>query len=115
MRDYRIPGQIGAERYLDDYIAHLVAVFREVRRTLTDDGTIWINIGDTYTSGNRKTRDSDKKNPARKMDYRPPTPEGLKPKDLIGIPWRWPLLFSKMVGISGRTLFGINQIANLSL
>ena len=64
MRDYRIPGQIGAERYLDDYIAHLVAVFREVRRTLTDDGTIWINIGDTYTSGNRKTRDSDKKNPA---------------------------------------------------
>ena len=88
MRDYGIPGQIGAERYLDDYIAHLVAIFREVRRTLTDDGTIWINIGDTYTSGNRKTRDSDKKNPARKMDYRPPTPEGLKPKDLIGIPWR---------------------------
>ncbi|MCA1917258.1 DNA methyltransferase [Methanospirillum hungatei] len=48
MRDYGIPGQIGAERYLDDYIAHLVAVFREVRRTLTDDGTIWINISDFY-------------------------------------------------------------------
>jgi DNA modification methylase len=47
-----------------------------------------LNIGDSYTSGNRTWRDIDKKNPARAMSYRPPTPRGLKPKDLIGIPWR---------------------------
>jgi site-specific DNA-methyltransferase (adenine-specific)/site-specific DNA-methyltransferase (cytosine-N4-specific) len=47
-----------------------------------------LNLGDCYTSGNRKWRDSDKKNPARAMEYRPPTPEGLKPKDLVGVPWR---------------------------
>ncbi|MFH0983089.1 MAG: site-specific DNA-methyltransferase [Planctomycetota bacterium] len=88
LRDYGVPHQIGAESSLDNYLAHLVAVFGEVRRVLTDDGTLWLNIGDSYTSGDRKWRDADKKNPARAMDYRPPTPPGLKPKDLIGIPWR---------------------------
>jgi len=88
LRDYGIDGQIGAEFDPTAYIKDLVAIFREVRRTLTDDGTLWLNIGDSYTSGNRKWRDSDKKNPARAMTYRAPTPEGLKPKDLIGVPWR---------------------------
>jgi DNA modification methylase/DNA-binding XRE family transcriptional regulator len=88
LRDYGYNGQIGAENDPSDYIEDLVKIFREVRRTLTDDGTLWLNIGDSYTSGNRKWRDTDKKNPARAMSYRPPTPEGLKPKDLIGIPWR---------------------------
>lgn len=88
LRDYAISGQIGAEDRLDDYIENLVSIFREVRRTLTPNGTLWLNIGDSYTSGNRRTRDPDKKNLARGMSYRPPTPEGLKPKDLIGLPWR---------------------------
>lgn len=88
LRDYGIDGQIGAENIVNTYIDDLVKVFREVRRTLKDDGTLWLNIGDSYTSGNRKWRDSDKKNPAREMSYRPPTPEGLKPKDLIGVPWK---------------------------
>lgn len=88
LRDYGIPNQIGAEKKLDDYIRKLVEIFREVRRVLTDDGTLWLNLGDSYTSGNRTWRDADKKNPARAMRYRPPTPEGLKPKDLIGVPWR---------------------------
>lgn len=88
LRDYGIPYQIGAENELDEYIHKLVEVFREVRRTLADDGTLWLNIGDSYTSGNRTWRDTDKKNPARAMNYRPPTPKGLKPKDLIGVPWR---------------------------
>ncbi len=88
LRDYGIEGQIGAEPVLDDYLADLVAIFREVHRTLADDGTLWLNIGDSYTSGGRTWRDEDKKNPARGMDYRAPTPEGLKPKDLIGVPWR---------------------------
>lgn len=88
LRDYGYGGQIGAEDTPERYIADLVDIFREVRRTLTDDGTLWLNIGDSYTSGNRKWRDKDGKNPARAMTYRPPTPTGLKPKDLIGIPWR---------------------------
>jgi site-specific DNA-methyltransferase (cytosine-N4-specific) len=88
LRDYNIEEQIGAEESIEDYINTLVAIFREVRRTLKDDGTLWLNIGDSYTSGNRTWRDSDKKNQARAMSYRPPTPEGLKPKDLIGVPWR---------------------------
>jgi site-specific DNA-methyltransferase (adenine-specific) len=49
---------------------------------------MWVNIGDGYTSGNRGWRAPDKKNPARAMDVRPETPEGLKPKDLLGVPWR---------------------------
>jgi site-specific DNA-methyltransferase (cytosine-N4-specific) len=88
LRDYGYPDQIGAEPDLDEYIAALRAVFREVYRALAADGTLWLNIGDAFTSGNRTWRDTDRKNPARAMSYRPPTPPGLKPKDLIGIPWR---------------------------
>lgn len=88
LRDYGIPDQVGAEERLEDYLAGLVEVFRDVRRVLTADGTLWLNLGDTYTSGDRGWRAEDKKNPARAMTYRPPTPQGLKPKDLIGLPWR---------------------------
>lgn len=88
MRDYGYDLQIGAEVAIDDYIENLVSVFRVVRDKLCDQGTLWLNIGDTYTSGNRTWRAPDKKNPAREMTYRPPTPAGLKPKDLIGLPWR---------------------------
>lgn len=88
LRDYGIAGQIGAEATVCDYIANLVSLFREARRTLVDDGTLWLNIGDSYTSGGRTWRDADAKNKARAMDYRAPTPEGLKPKDLIGVPWK---------------------------
>src|SRR3989442_868614 len=65
LRDYGIEGQIGAESKLTDYIDNLVEVFREVKRVLKDDATMWLNIGDSYTSGNRGWRDADKKNPAR--------------------------------------------------
>ncbi len=88
LRDYGVEHQIGAEPKLSDYINNLCAVFEEVHRTLTEDGTLWLNIGDSYTSGGRTWRDADKKNKGRAMDYRAPTPEGLKPKDLIGVPWR---------------------------
>jgi site-specific DNA-methyltransferase (cytosine-N4-specific) len=88
LRDYGTEGQIGAETTIEEYINNLVKVFHEVRRTLRDDGTLWLNIGDSYTSGNRTWRQTDKKNPARAMSYRPPTPRGLKPKDLIGVPWK---------------------------
>lgn len=88
LRDYGTGGQIGAEIDVRDYIKDLVAVFREMKRVLTDDGTFWLNIGDAYTSGGRTWRDDDAKNKGRGMSYRAPTPEGLKPKDLIGLPWR---------------------------
>ncbi|EMY4501217.1 site-specific DNA-methyltransferase [Salmonella enterica subsp. enterica] len=88
LRDYGNGGQIGAEDNVNDYISDLVLLFREIRRTLKDDGTLWLNIGDSYTSGGRTWRDKDDKNKGRAMTYRPPTPEGLKPKDLIGVPWR---------------------------
>ena len=88
LRDYGVPGQIGAEATVSDYIADLVHLFREARRTLADNGTLWLNIGDSYTSGGRTWRGADAKNKGRAMDYRAPTPEGLKPKDLIGVPWK---------------------------
>jgi len=88
LRDYGIDGQIGAEPTVFEYIETLTKLFSEVRRTLRPDGTLWLNIGDSYTSGGRTWRQSDKKLPARGMDYRPATPEGLKKKDLIGVPWR---------------------------
>ena len=88
LRDYGIQGQIGAEESVEHYIADLVLLFAEVRRVLADDGTLWLNIGDSYTSGGRTWRDDDAKNKGRGMSYRAPTPEGLKPKDLIGVPWK---------------------------
>lgn len=88
LRDYEIPDQIGLESTLPQFIHTLVSVFREAHRVLKDDGTFWLNIGDGYTSGNRGWRAPDKKNPARAMATRPNTPEGLKSKDLMGIPWR---------------------------
>lgn len=87
VRDYGIENQIGAEPDLYQYIQHLVEVFREVRRVLKPDGIFWLNIGNTYTSGGRKWRDADDKNKGRAMSYRPPTPPGLKKKDLIGVAW----------------------------
>jgi site-specific DNA-methyltransferase (adenine-specific) len=88
LRDYGIDGQIGLESSLNEFINHLVTIFNELKRVLREDGTLWLNIGDGYTSGNRGYRAADKKNPARAMAIRPDTPEGLKPKDLQGIPWR---------------------------
>jgi len=88
LRDYNIDGQIGLEDSLHDFIKDLVRVFAELKRILKDDGTLWLNIGDGYTSGNRGYRAPDKKHRFRAMSVRPATPDGLKPKDLLGIPWR---------------------------
>ena len=88
LRDYDVPDQIGLEPTLPQFINRLIAVFQEVKRVLKQGGTFWLNVGDGYTSGNRTWRAPDKKNRARAMSVRPETPEGLKPKDLIGVPWR---------------------------
>jgi DNA modification methylase len=94
LRDYGHAGQIGLEETPDAYVARLVDVFREVRRVLRDDGTLWLNLGDSYASGGRKSRDpgQSKIHPAFDGDVfadglRPVDPPGIKPKDLLGIPW----------------------------
>jgi len=88
LRDYHIDGQLGLEESVYKYIEDLADVFDHVKRVLKNDGTLWLNIGDSYTSGGRKWRAPDEKNKARAMSMRPDTPEGLKPKELIGVPWR---------------------------
>jgi len=80
--------ELGCEPTPEEYVANMVDVFRAVWRVLRDDGVLWLNLGDSYASGGRTWRAKDRKNPARAMGYRPDTPEGLKPKDLVGIPWR---------------------------
>lgn len=91
LRDYGVEGQIGVEESPERYIARLVAVFREVRRVLRPDGTFWLNIGDSYAGGKRGRADSGDAGrfggPVLEATRRA-IPEGLKPKDLIGIPWR---------------------------
>lgn len=94
LRDYGVEGQLGLEPTPDEFVAALVAVFREVRRVLRDDGTVWLNLGDSYASGGRKSRDPgrSKIHPSFEGDayadgLRPDDPPGVKPKDLIGIPW----------------------------
>ena len=86
LRDYGVDGQIGLEASPREFIERLVAVFREVRRVLRDDGTLWVNMGDSYSNGGRTWRAPDKKSEGRAMETRPD--DGLKPKDLLGMPWR---------------------------
>ncbi len=88
LRDYGISGQIGLEPTLATYLHRLTSIFAELRRILKPDGTLWLNIGDGYTSGNRGWRAPDKKNPNRAMSTRPDNPPGLKDKELLGVPWR---------------------------
>jgi len=88
LRDYDVAQQTGCNESLKDYIEEIANTFEELKRVLRNDGTVWLNVGDAYTSGNRSYRAPDRKNRARAMAMRPPTPEGLKPKDLIGLPWR---------------------------
>ena len=91
LRDYGHDGQIGLESTPEAYVARMVEVFREVRRVLRDDGTLWLNLGDSYASGGRTYRapdGKDSKNGRVTGSYRPKDPEGIKPKDLVGIPWR---------------------------
>jgi DNA modification methylase len=93
LRDYGVNGQLGLESTPDQYVARMVEVFREVRRVLRDDGTLWLNLGDSYNgymANQHGTGLETKRQSARK--YIEPGAglrfKGLKPKDLVGIPWR---------------------------
>ena len=90
LRDYGIQGQLGLERTPEEYVAKLVEVFRKVRRVLRKDGTLWLNLGDTY-SAQRWTKDSPQRMNKMKDIHRGIAPEklsGLPDKNLVGIPWR---------------------------
>ena len=93
LRDYGVAGQLGLEATPEDYVAKMVAVFREVRRVLRDDGTLWLNLGDSYASqgGSGRQGDTGQRSDrtftlVREGGTAPPP--GVKPKDLVGIPWR---------------------------
>jgi DNA modification methylase len=106
LRNYGHAGQIGLERTPDEYVAELVAVFREVRRVLREDGVLWMNLGDSYAAARGgshqpaetlagavggKTENGERVNRGRENGYNPTRNApamGLKHKDLIGIPWR---------------------------
>lgn len=90
LRDYGVDGQIGLEKTPDEYVAHLVAVFREVRRVLRDDGVLFVNLGDSYFSAQKGSGGPSAKqdsNVGSRYQTRKFERNGLKPKDLIGIPW----------------------------
>lgn len=90
LRDYGVDGQIGLEGSVEEYVQALVDVFEEARRVLTDDGTLWLNLGDSYVNAKGASGGVDRKQSARRGWKRPQDGQlpGLKRKDLIGIPWR---------------------------
>ena len=114
LRDYGIPGQIGAEMELSLYLDNLTEIFREVRRVLRDDGTLWLNIGDSYTSGGRTWRQSDKK--IRRAEWiigRRPLPASSR-KISSAFHGRLPSLFNRTDGTFGPISSGTSPIANLN-
>jgi DNA modification methylase len=91
LRDYGAEGQLGLESTPEAYVESMVAVFREVRRVLRSDGTVWLNLGDSYvtTSGALGTRPAQGLGAGRTGTHDGAKPSGtMKPKDLVGIPWR---------------------------
>jgi DNA modification methylase len=87
LRDYGTDGQLGLEPTPDAYVQNMVEVFRDVRRVLTADGTLWLNLGDSYAA-NRSYRVPGGEWTDVGNSKSSTVPVGLKPKDLVGIPWR---------------------------
>jgi DNA modification methylase len=105
LRDYGVEGQLGLESHPDEYVQRLVEVFREVRRVLRDDGTLWLNLGDSYAANRpyqvpqTKWRDVGNHMASRVpaasegtkrpdgLTLAPAIPADCKPKDLLGVPW----------------------------
>lgn len=96
LRDYGVAGQLGLEKTPEEYVSEVVAGFHEVRRVLRDDGTLWLNLGDSY-AGSGKARGGGGCGPTSskqvtnggsyfEIEQEQETP-GIKPKDLVGIPW----------------------------
>jgi site-specific DNA-methyltransferase (cytosine-N4-specific) len=106
-RDYSIPGQIGLEPTVGDYVDHLVAVFAELRRVLTTTATIWLNLGDSYMGGAPGPRKNLGALNGRPNAVTSPegfgTKRGLPAKNLAGIPWRVALALQEKLGLTLRS------------
>lgn len=91
LRDYGVEGQLGLEETPEEYVSKMVGVFREARRVLRGDGVLWLNIGDSYAANRSyqvpSTKGGPKHSPAQGQSSNNKVPSGLKPKDLVGIPW----------------------------
>jgi DNA modification methylase len=99
LRDYQVDGQIGLEKTPEEYVQKMVEVFREVRRVLRDDGTLFLNLGDSYVAngqgqshsnsfGKERTNRPQESGGVVNQPNAQARKYGLKPKDLVGIPWR---------------------------
>src|SRR5688572_10274221 len=93
LRDYGIQGQIGLEESVEEYVTKIVKVMNETKKVLKNSGLLFLNLGDTYYSGKGKSHGVDKKSSKRRFGLRAVDKSGglgigLKPKSLIGIPWR---------------------------
>lgn len=88
LRDYGNDGQIGLEQTPEEYVDKIVAVFREVKRVLTNDGTLWLNLGDSYNGSGGAGGDYNKGGLKEgQPKYKGRNVDSIKPKDLVGIPW----------------------------
>lgn len=85
LRDYGVTGQIGMEATPEEFVEKLVEVFREVRRVLRPDGTLWVNIGDSYATRSGRQPPTNTRNSCGHTAKQ--TPQGYKYKDLAGVPW----------------------------
>jgi DNA modification methylase len=89
LRDYGVDGQLGLEQTPEEYVSEMVDVFRGVRRTLAGDGTLWLNIGDSYSHGGNGSRDPERWPKQSRNDHRVEhRNKGTSPKNLMGMPWR---------------------------
>jgi len=92
LRDYGVDGQLGLEKTPEEYVQKMVELFREVRRVLKNDGTLWLNLGDSYASDRKGSGGKTAKQSTNKgsfySDIKQKFEHGLKQKDLVGIPWR---------------------------
>lgn len=86
LRDYGVEGQLGLEGNVEAYLGNMVRVFREVRRVLRPDGTLWLNLGDSYAADSGPQPPSGTRNQHNHVSRH--VPDGFKRKDLLGIPWR---------------------------
>jgi DNA modification methylase len=89
LRDYGETDQLGLEDTPEEFVDNLVKVFREVKRVLRDDGTVWLNLGDSYAGNNSRASNNGRAGFGNKREgVFTKSGKGLKPKDLVGIPWR---------------------------
>lgn len=91
LRNYGVAGQIGLEMSPEEYVAKMVEVFREARRVIRDDGTLWLNLGSSYAGSGRGCNENGKQGTNRGTLFNPENsgdvPIGFKPKDMVPIPW----------------------------